>query len=184
LRRVHGATRPAYPSEPNYLWLEAGTNFGIFDNNDPAINHQNTTNHLAAQLRAADISWRSYQEDIDGLSVPLVATNLYVPRHNPFVYFDDITGTNDANDAYGIAHNRPYSELATDLTNNTVARYNFITPNMCNCGHDSCPPQAVPVTVENFLQIFCNPNLILLLNPVTTRCARRFANQKHVCARN
>src|SRR5437870_5824217 len=37
------------PSEPNYLWLEAGTNFGIIDNNDPAINHQNTTNHLVAQ---------------------------------------------------------------------------------------------------------------------------------------
>jgi len=31
-----------HPSEPNYLWLEAGTNFGILDDNDPAINHQNT----------------------------------------------------------------------------------------------------------------------------------------------
>src|SRR5690349_10462157 len=36
-----------HPSEPNYLWLEAGTNFGIFDDSDPAVNHQNTTNHLA-----------------------------------------------------------------------------------------------------------------------------------------
>lgn len=135
-----------HPSEPNYLWLEAGTNFGILDNEDPAINHQNTTNHLVSQLRTANISWRTYQEDIDGLSVPLVATNLYVPRHNPFVYFDDITGTNNANDAYGIAHNRPYSELATDLTNNTVARYNFITPNLCNGGHDSCPPNYDPVS--------------------------------------
>src|SRR5450755_2911384 len=53
-----------HPSEPNYLWLEAGTNFGIFDDNDPASNHQNTTNHLTAQLRRAGISWKTYQEDI------------------------------------------------------------------------------------------------------------------------
>src|SRR6185369_4352868 len=44
------------PSEPNYFWLEAGTNFGIFNNGDPALNHQNTSNHLVAQLRAAGVS--------------------------------------------------------------------------------------------------------------------------------
>lgn len=134
-----------HPSEPNYLWLEAGTNFGILDNNDPATNHVNTSDHLVAQLQAAGVSWRSYQEDIDGMSVPLVGTNLYAPRHNPFVYFDDVTGTNDANNAYGIAHIRPYSELAADLANDTVARYNFITPNLCNDGHDPCPPLYNPV---------------------------------------
>ena len=134
-----------HPSEPNYLWLEAGTNFGIFDNNDPALNHQNTTNHLVAQLRAAGVSWKTYQEDISGDSVPLTATNRYTPRHNPFVYFDDVTGTNDPNHAYGIAHIRPYGELEADLTNNTVARYNFLKPNLCNDGHDSCPPLYNPI---------------------------------------
>ena len=134
-----------HPSEPNYLWLEAGTNFGIFDGNDPAYNHQNTTNHLAAQLRRAGISWKTYQEDIPGTVVPLTATNGYVPRHNPFVFFDDLTGTNDPNDAYGIAHNRPYTELAGDLANHSVARYNFITPNLCDDGHDACAPQENPV---------------------------------------
>ncbi len=134
-----------HPSEPNYLWLEAGTNFGILDDNDPAANHQDTTNHLAAQLRSAGISWKTYQEDITGTEVPLTATNGYVPRHDPFVFFDDLTGTNDSNDAYGIAHIRPYTELAGDLMNNSVARYNFITPNLCNDGHDPCAPQNNPV---------------------------------------
>lgn len=130
-----------HPSEPNYLWLEAGTNFGILDDNDPAINHQNTTNHLAAQLQNAGISWKAYQEDIAGDVLPLVSIGGYTPRHNPFVYFDDLTGTNNPLDSWGIAHNRPYSELAADLTNNAVARYNFITPNLCDDGHDSCGPQ-------------------------------------------
>ena len=61
-------------------------------------------------------------------------------RHDPFVYFDDVTGTNNPNWPYGISHIRPYSEMAGDLANNTVARYNFITPNLCDDGHDSCGP--------------------------------------------
>ena len=130
-----------HPSLPNYLWLEAGTNFGIFDDNDPAINHQSTTNHLVAQLRRAGITWKTYQEDISGDRVPLTATNGYTPRHNPFVYFDDVTGTDNPNDSDGLAHIRPYGELASDLAFNTnVARYVFITPNLCNDMHDPCPP--------------------------------------------
>lgn len=135
-----------HPSEPNYLWLEAGTNFGILDNKDPVINHQNTTNHLVAQLRNAGDSWKTYQEDIEGNYVPLFHTNLYTPHHNPFLYFDDVTGTNDVNYAYGIAHIRPYSEFESDLTNDTVARYNFIVPNLCNGGHTSCSPLSDPVS--------------------------------------
>jgi phospholipase C len=129
-----------HPSLPNYLWLEAGTNFGIFDDNDPSIDHQNTTNHLTTLLKSAGISWKAYQEDIQGDTVPLNYTGYYAPRHDPFVYFDDVTGTNNPNYPYGIAHIRPFTEFAADLTNNAVARYNFITPNVCNDGHDSCPP--------------------------------------------
>jgi phosphatidylinositol-3-phosphatase len=129
-----------HPSLPNYLWLEAGTNFGIFDDNPPSIDHQNITNHLVTLLENAGVSWKTYQEDISGTYVPLTATNRYTPRHNPFVYFDHVTGTNNANSQYGIAHIRPYGELAADLANSTVARYNFITPNLCDDMHDSCSP--------------------------------------------
>lgn len=134
-----------HPSLPNYLWLEAGTNFGILDDNDPVADHQHTTNHLVSLLRNAGVSWRTYQEDISGAYVPLTGTNGYAPRHNPFVYFDDVTGTNDVNCLYGITHIRPYGELAADLTNNTVARYNFITPNLCHDMHDACAPLNDPI---------------------------------------
>lgn len=141
-----------HPSLPNYLWLVAGTNFGILDDRSPATGHLSTPYHLAALLRSAGITWRSYQEDISGNSVPLSYTNLYAPRHNPFVYFDDLTGTNDVNDAYGIAHNRPYSELAGNLASNAVARFNFIAPNLCHDGHNSCAPEYDPVRqTDNWL---------------------------------
>ena len=50
-----------HPSEPNYLWLEAGANFGISDDADPAFNHQNTTQHLVTLLSSAGLTWKSYQ---------------------------------------------------------------------------------------------------------------------------
>ena len=125
-----------HPSLPNYLWLEAGTNFGISDDNAPSSNHQSTTAHLVTLLKNANISWKSYDEDISGSSCPLTSSGKYAVKHNPFVYFDDVTNTLSTTSAYCIAHVRPYTELATDLQNNTVASYNFITPNLCNDMHD------------------------------------------------
>ena len=129
-----------HPSEPNYLWLEAGTNFGVFNDALPSANQQNTTLHLVTLLNQAGISWKSYQESISGTVCPLTYNGLYAPKHNPMVFFDDVTNTNDPSSAYCIAHVRPFSELATNLQHNTTARYNFITPNSCNDMHDSCAP--------------------------------------------
>jgi hypothetical protein len=134
-----------HPSEPNYLWLEAGTNFGISNDGNPSANHQSTTLHLVTLLNNASISWKSYQENIDGTVCPLTNNGLYAPKHNPMVFFDDVTNSNDPNSSYCIAHIRPYTELATDLQQNTQARYNFITPNLCNDMHDACAPLNDPV---------------------------------------
>ncbi len=129
-----------HPSLPNYLWLEAGRNFGIADNNSPRSNHQRTTAHLVTQLRDAGISWKTYQEDIRSGSCPLTDVDLYVSKHNPFIYFDDVSNLNDTSSAYCVAHVRPFAELATDLQSNNLPQYVFITPNLCNSGHDACPP--------------------------------------------
>src|ERR1700760_2575584 len=58
-----------HPSEPNYIWAEAGSNLGVFNDNDPfAVNgptDQATNMHLAALLTNSGHTWKSYQEDID-----------------------------------------------------------------------------------------------------------------------
>lgn len=128
-----------HPSEPNYIWLEAGDNLGITDDSSPSSNHQGTTDHLVTYLEKAGVTWRSYQEGIDGTQCPLTSNSatLYAPKHNPMVYFDDVTGGNDAGSQECITHVRPYSELAQDLDAGTVARYNFITPNLCDDMHNS-----------------------------------------------
>lgn len=129
-----------HPSEPNYLWMEAGTNFGIHDDNTPLINHQSSTAHLVTLLEQAGIPWKSYQEDIPNTTCPLTDFMNYAPKHNPMVFFDDVTDTNNPNSPYCITHVRPFTELATDLQQNTTARYNFLTPNLCNDMHNSCAP--------------------------------------------
>jgi hypothetical protein len=128
-----------HPSEPNYLWLEAGDNFGILNDNSPSLNHQSTTRHLTNQLEAAGITWKAYAEDISGSSCPVRGTGNYVPRHVPFVFFDDIIN----NSARCTSHVRPYSELASDLASGNVPRYVFITPNLCNDMHDACGGNSV-----------------------------------------
>lgn len=135
-----------HPSLPNYLWLEAGTNFGIRNDGLPSQNSQNTSKHLATLLHNAGVSWKAYEENITGTDCPLVnegakdpnGSQLYAPKHDPFVYFDDVTDNQNPNSSYCISHIRPYTEFAADLQNGNVASYNFITPNLCDDMHDSC----------------------------------------------
>jgi hypothetical protein len=140
-----------HPSLPNYLWLEAGTNFGILNDNDPSQVAQGTSSHLVDLLEAGNISWKTYQEDegaggYNGTDCPLTNEgNHYDVNHNPFVYFDDVTQNNNPSAPRCLQHVRPYSELATDVANNTVARYIFITPDLCHDMHDSCAPLNDPV---------------------------------------
>jgi len=125
-----------HPSEPNYLWLEAGTNFGIDNDDEPRENHQSTKLHLVSLLDEAGITWKAYQEGITGKECPLENVGHYAPKHNPMVFFDDVTDGGQSSSVKCIAHERPYSELATDLQRNTVAAYNFITPDLCHDMHN------------------------------------------------
>lgn len=163
-----------HPSEPNYLWSEAGTNFGVFNDNDPfkpvGGTNQNVTQHLSALLTDAGHTWRSYQEDIDLTTnaggqltnvplpknlwtVPLASFSgffapgyvnafnqapqyNYAAKHNPMVFFTNTNGGNDASTSNPLAqHYAPLQQLFTDLANDDVAEYNWITPNQYNDMH-------------------------------------------------
>jgi hypothetical protein len=173
LATASGNNPHIHPSEPNYLWAEAGTNFGVLNDNDPfAANgptEQNTTQHLVALLAQAGKTWRSYQEDTDLTTVGGQLTNVPLPRdqwtvpiksfsgtfaagsfnqfngsnqfnyaakHNPMVFFTDSSGGNDATTANPLrTQYAPLQQLFTDLANDTVADYNFISPDQFNDMH-------------------------------------------------
>src|SRR5579885_2510028 len=56
---------------------------------------------------------------------------------------------------------RPFSELASDLQQQTVARYNFITPNLCDDMHDTCAPLNASVKQGD---TWLSQNLPMILN--------------------
>lgn len=118
-----------------YIWPDAGDSLGIANDAAPSSNRRATKHHLTAQLEAKKIPWKAYAEGISATGCPLTASGLYDPKHTPQLYFDDVTDTNQASSAYCQAHVRPFTEFETDLGANTVARYNFITPNLCDDMH-------------------------------------------------
>jgi phosphatidylinositol-3-phosphatase len=62
----YNAAPGVHPSLPNYLWQEAGTNFGVNNDNQPfgpgGANQGNALS-LSGLLQANGIPWKSYQED-------------------------------------------------------------------------------------------------------------------------
>ncbi len=161
-----------HPSEPNYLWAEAGTNFGILNDNDPysgtGVNNHNTPLHLSTLLTLNGNTWKSYQEDTDLTPDGTVFDNVVLPRdmwtvpltslsgkfasgfnafngsiqynyaakHNPMVFFTDTNGGDNTTTSNPLSKQyAPLQQLFTDLANDTVADYNWITPNQYNDMH-------------------------------------------------
>ena len=132
-----------HPSEPNYLWMVAGENFGVLDDNDPSSHHLDSTSHLADQIERAGLTWKSYQESM-GDPCGLVSHGRYAAKHDPFVYFNDVNGWDGTQfnpSPRCTSHVVDYSQLATDIANNALPNYVFITPNLDDDMHDGSVAQ-------------------------------------------
>jgi hypothetical protein len=122
--------------------------------------------NIGTQLSAKGLTWKAYQEDMGndptreaaacGHPAPNSVDNTqsaeagdgYATRHDPFVYFESVIDSqvycNDHVVAMGSPSGvMPSSSLAgeTGLTTNlksasTTPAYSFITPNLCDDGHD------------------------------------------------
>ena len=142
---------PSLVSEPHYLYMEAGTNaFSdhtfTTDNNPSSTNSTGSTAHLVTQIKNATsgVTWMTYQEGQNSTTgaCPIATSGFYAAKHNPFVFFRDVSGNPPSKtNSYCAAHSKPYSSFATDLAANNIASYVFITPNLCNDMHGAtgCP---------------------------------------------
>ena len=118
----------AHPSLPNYIALIGGSTFGISENCDDCfLNHPS----LPDLIEQSGRTWKTYQED---LREPCGLGNegQYRQKHNPFAYFDPIR----LDEARCSEHIDPLTQLSADLQAGDLPNYAFITPNMCNSGHD------------------------------------------------
>jgi phosphatidylinositol-3-phosphatase len=117
-----------HPSLPNYIALMGGDTFGIKTNaEDQSVDAVSFPDLVEQSGR----TWKTYQED---LPEPCFegSTSTYAKKHNPFIYFAPIR-TDTARCNRTIV---PLTELYTDLAQNTLPDFVFITPNICNDAHD------------------------------------------------
>lgn len=181
-----GMNPSIHPSEPNYIWQEGGSNFGVTVDSDPYLDTTDLGGNIfdlpniSGLLQNAGISWKSYQEDIqlvptsgtvnhpgpnsltsvvaspDEWTVPLSSfsgtstsyTNPYngshqynlAPKHDGELFFTTTNGGTTTTPDYStsnpeVSHYLPLQALANDLANNTVAKFNVITPDQYNDMH-------------------------------------------------
>jgi hypothetical protein len=118
----------AHPSLPNYIALTSGDTQGI--TSDCATCFVNATN-LADSIEKSGRSWKAYMED---MPAPCTVTDQgnYAEKHNPFVYYDDIR----TNTTRCQQHDVPLTQLDSDLQNKQLPDFAWITPNLCNDGHN------------------------------------------------
>jgi len=139
---------PMRPSEPNYILIQAGKaafSDHIFTTNDDpsAVNSTASHDHLTYLIDQNNLSWKSYQEDITGQDCPIKKIKKYTPKHNPFVFFQDVSGNPPSTqNSYCLSHIRPLAELYADLSSGNLANYTFISPNLNNNMHDGTITQA------------------------------------------
>jgi hypothetical protein len=129
--------------------------------------------NIGTQLSSLKLTWKAYQEDMGNdpnreaaacghpavgstdETQKAVAGDGYATRHDPFVYFHSVIDEQAFCDRHVVALGSPTgvmpaaalrgeTGLATDLTAaSKTPRFSFITPNLCNDGHDfPCSNQA------------------------------------------
>jgi hypothetical protein len=118
----------SHPSLPNYLAMIGGSTFGI--RSDCTACHATGAN-LATQLSSAGIGWRAYMEAMPSRCFGGAYFANYAKKHNPFSYFPAITSNPSLCDRVV-----PGRELGRDLGRGSLAAFTWITPDLCNDGHD------------------------------------------------
>jgi hypothetical protein len=130
-RRYGLATRSfaiTHPSLPNYLALIAGSTHDV---STDCTGCQVTGVSIVDQLEAARISWRAYLEDVPAPCFRGSSSGGYVKKHNPFIYYRSI-----ADSRARCQKLVGFAQLAADLRAGTLPTFAWITPNLCDDGHD------------------------------------------------
>jgi len=120
----------AHPSQPNYIAATSGSTNGVPNDNDITIDVPNIVDQLESHLK----SWKGYMQSLSLCNGNLLAhacgNQLYERKHNPFISYQDVQSSPARLDNIV-----DFSQFATDLANNTVPDYSWISPDQCNDMH-------------------------------------------------
>jgi phospholipase C len=116
----------SHPSLPNYVGMTSGLATLKAFNSD--CNPSKKCSTSAPSIFGQGETWKAYEESMPANCAP-ANSGEYAVRHNPPPYFPALAASCATLDV-------PYSQLATDLGNNTLPAFSFITPNLIDDMHD------------------------------------------------
>ena len=164
----------AHKSLPNYLTLTSGGNYSgpTTGNNFSAdcspfnCEVNGTNSNLMDLMEGSGRTWRAYMEDYTGgckltdtsggvRNSTATSGTYYDSNHNPFVYYSDIR-TNSTRCANLVDANLGHTgylalpqQLIVDLNSTNPPDFMWLTPNLCDDGHDRCLPLNNTVSQSN-----------------------------------
>ena len=118
----------SHPSLPNYLELLSGSTQGVHDDGTGYTFGGQT---LADQLSQNGFTWRAYMESMPSACYSGGGSDGYAKKHDPFMYFTSITGNPSL-----CGNVVPFGGLQNDLSSPSAPDFAWVTPNLCDDGHD------------------------------------------------
>lgn len=150
LAATHGLALASYgqshPSLPNYLELLSGSTHGVTDDGTQYSFDGPT---LVDQLAQQHITWRAYMESMPAACYSGASSGPYAKKHDPFMYFRSVT-QNDSQCQNVV----PLTSMKTDLSSQQAPDFVWVTPNLCDDGHDCST-----ATADSWLQTNLAPVL-------------------------
>ena len=117
-----------HPSLPNYIGATSGLSLSALSrfatDCSPSTTCSTSSKSVFAQTSPR---YRAYEESMPSNCYRTNATP-YAVRHNPPPYYSGLASCK--------YFDVPYTKLATDLSNNPLPKFAFVTPNLCHDTHD------------------------------------------------
>jgi len=132
------------PSAPDYIGFLGGSYPSCATSDaDPSSCSAGAQTNLVDRLEAAGLSWNAYLENYPAVSgcSGMSGTGSYYARHEPFLYFTDITGNSARcakilNSGGSAGSSSDSAFLSTLNQASGWPNYIWLTPNGCNDMHD------------------------------------------------
>src|SRR6266536_3926971 len=124
-----------HPSQPNYIAATSGSTNGVADDNDTTIDVPNIVDQLEAHSKPCKAYLPSLSLCNGYLLAHACGNQLYERKNNPFVSYTDVQ-----NSPARLANIVDFSQFSTDLANNTVPNYSWISPDQCHDIHWRADP--------------------------------------------
>jgi phospholipase C len=117
----------SHPSLPNYIALTSGLSGRDLKPFNSDCSPSKKCSTAAPSIFGQGETWKAYEESMPS-NCAAANSGEYAVRHNPPPYYTTLTGCSTLD--------VPYTQLATDLANNALPAFSFITPNLIDDMHD------------------------------------------------